>query len=183
MPAIGGRLVGERHERFSRLLDPAVLAKHKLLENGGELWFSLMLEQPNVRFALQGGDTSIGFGCDESKRPLFATFNDKEAGENNNPWSRSMDLRFKDIAPHMIVGRFTWGKDAQDPDKLEVFRVFDAPIYGPMLLENPVCVLEQTLDQKVLNEISLSVDSGKVVDEIRLGPTLSSVMIGTKPLQ
>lgn len=183
LPALGGRLLGERHERFSRLLDPAVLSKHNLLDDGGELWFSIMLEQPNVSFALQGGGTSIGFGSDESKRTLFAILNGKEAGESNNPWSRSLDLRFKNTAPHMIVGRFTWGKGAEDLDKLEIFRVFDAPIYGPMLLEKPICVLEQTLDQKVLNEISLSVDSGKVVDEIRLGSTLSSVMIGTKPLK
>ena len=183
LPAIGGRLYGQRHERFSRPLDPEVLARHKLLDDGGELWFSIMLEKPRLSLALRGGGTSIGFGGDDAKGRLFATLNDQEAGESNNPWSRSASLRFKDTAPHMIVGHFTWGKEAKDPDKLEIHRVYDAPVFGPMLLENPVCVLEQPIDQKALNELSLSADSDQVVDEIRLGPTLSSVMVGTKPLK
>jgi hypothetical protein len=37
--------------------------------------------------------------------------------------------------------------------------------------------------EMLINSIVLYVDSGKVLDEIRIGPTLNSVMVGTKPLR
>ncbi|PXA04411.1 hypothetical protein DDZ13_07725 [Coraliomargarita sinensis] len=184
LPASGGHMVGHRHRSATRKLDPQVLAKHKLLDDGGELWFSLMMVRPEVSFALSGADTSIGFSGDARKRTIFATFNGERTGENRNPWSRSQDLRFSKTAPHMIVGHFTWGKSGADPDKMEIHRVYDAPIYGPMLLETPVCVVEEAFDQSALDTLYLFVDgvTAETADEIRIGPTLSSVMVGTVPL-
>ena len=83
--------------------------------------------------------------------------------------------------PCMIVGRCTWGKTDKDVDRLEIFRVFDAPEFGPMLVKNPVAVLEQTVPQK--NITGIIIGSEQVVDEIRIGTTLHSVMVGTKPLK
>lgn len=182
LPAAGGRLAGNRHSHVTRPLDPKVLSKHKLLDDGGELWFSVMIEKPVMTFELQGPDLGVGFRVEQSGQKIHASFNDEIAGESNNPWSHDAQLRFDKTGPHMIVGHFTWGKTAADPDKLEIHRVYNAPIFGPMLLENPVCVLEQPIDQQKLNTLKLYADSDRAVDEVRIGTTLNSVMVGTKPL-
>ena len=45
----------------------------------------------------------------------------------------------------MIIGHCTWGKTDGDHDKLEIYRVFSAPGIGPMVLEEPVCVMEEVI--------------------------------------
>lgn len=183
LPSSGGRLVGQRHTTLSRLLDTKVLSAHKLLENGGELWFSVFIDQPNLNFELKGPDIGLGFAVSGQKNTIFATFNGKEAGTSRNPYSRSTGLRFPKTQASMIVGKCVWGKSDSDPDTLTIHRVYDAPGFGPLFLENPACVLEQAIPQQTLNSISLYVDSDKVIDEIRIGPTLNSVMMGTEPLR
>jgi hypothetical protein len=183
LPSSGGRLAGERHTTLSRLLDTKVLSAHKLLENGGELWFSMFIDQPNLNFELRGPDTGLGFAISGSKNTIHATHNGKEAGESRNPYSRSTHLRFPKTQASMIVGKCVWGKSDSDPDTLTIHRVYDSPGFGPLFLENPVSVLEQVIPQQTINSIYLNIDSGKMLDEIRIGPTLNSVMMGTEPLR
>lgn len=83
----------------------------------------------------------------------------------------------------MIVGRCVWGKTEKDSDTLTIHRVFDAPGFVPMFLEKPVCTMEEIIAQQTLNAIGLYIYSDKVLDEIRIGPTLNSVMVRTKPLR
>ena len=52
-----------------------------------------------------------------------------------------------------------------------------------MLIEKPAAVLEDLIDQQTINLIDLNIDSGKMLDEIRICPTLNSVMMGTQPLR
>lgn len=181
LPSSGGRLTGQRHATLTRALDPKALTAHKLLDNGGELWFSVFVEKPNLTFELRGPDFGLGFGTTSHKYRIYATSKGEEAGTARNAYTRSGQLRFPDGKASMIVGRFVWGKTDADPDKLTIHRVYDAPGFGPLFLENPVCVLEQTVDQKTMNSIFLGLDSNIMADEIRIGPSLSSVMVGTEP--
>jgi hypothetical protein len=80
----------------------------------------------------------------------------------------------------MVIGHCIWGKTAQEPDTLELYRVFDAPRFGPMLIEKPAAVATGRVAQKRLNRLCYYGE--QAIDEIRIGPTLHSVMIGTKPL-
>jgi alpha-tubulin suppressor-like RCC1 family protein len=105
------------------------------------------------------------------------------AGTDRNPYTRSAQLRFPETKASMIVGRCVWGKTEKDSDTLTIHRVFDAPGFVPMFLEKPVCTMEEIIAQQTLNAIGLYIYSDKVLDEIRIGPTLNSVMVRTKPLR
>ena len=67
LPATGGHMAKmERLRRPVRALDPDVLARHKLLDNGQELWFSFFMvpsKGANDRsgFELFGEGISLGF--------------------------------------------------------------------------------------------------------------------------
>ena len=65
--------------------------------------------------------------------------------------------------------------------KLEIFLVFDAPEIGPVFIKNPISVFEQAMPQKDITSIGLGCN--QAADEIRIGTTLHSVMVGTRPLK
>jgi len=183
LPSTGGKLTkGERHRDCVRYLDRKVLAAHKLLDNGRELWFSIFVQAPGgqgrLSFGLRGPGADLGFKI--QGYGIFATHNGETAGTARNPWSRSAKLRFAQDKPNMIIGRCVWGKTDADPDTLEIYRVFDAPEFGPLVLKDPVCVLTEVSPQEKVGTVYLH--SEVAVDEIRIGPTLHSVMAGTKPL-
>jgi len=88
---------------------------------------------------------------------------------------------FSEKTPHMIIGRCIWGKTDKDTDTLEIYRVFDAPGIGPIVLEKPVCVMKDVVPQAVIRSVYMQ-DTTSALDEIRIGPTRHSVLLGTKPL-
>ena len=184
IPSTGGRLTGQSHTSMSRYLDRDILDAHKLLDPGQELWFSIFAQGPGgqgrLRFSLKGGSTELGFRIDGYS--IHASHQGEPAGTSRNPWSRSAPLRFEEEAPNMIIGHCAWGKTDGDPDTLKIFRVFIAPGYGPMVLKNPACVLEEVIPQEKLNSVFLEFGADNAVDEIRIGPSLNSVFLGTKPM-
>ncbi|MBT3199954.1 MAG: hypothetical protein HN350_08550 [Phycisphaerales bacterium] len=111
----------------------------------------------------------------------MTTKDGKKAGTSRVGWSRTSHVMFAENAPHMIIGRCVWGKTDKDPDTLEIYRVFDAPGIGPLLLEKPVCVMKDIIPQAKLSYVYMR-DTTVALDEIRIGTTLHSVMMGTKPL-
>lgn len=187
LPSTGGKAIkGKGWWPLSRPLDPNILSAHKLLDNGRQLWFSVVVGGQKGRqkffFNLNDGNkdgTAVGFGFDGPD--IFATKEGEKAGTSRVGWSRTKHVMFPENAPSMIIGRCQWGKTDKDPDILEIYRVFDAPEFGPMVLEKPVCVVEDIVSQAKINTVSLT-DLAGGVDEIRVGPTLHSVMVGTKPL-
>ena len=184
LPSTGGRLTGQGHTSLSRSFDHNVLAAHKLLDPGKELWFSVFVQGPGgqgrMQFGFKGGDVDLGFKI--QGYGIYAHKDGEPAGEARNPWSRSAQLRFFEKKPNMIVGRFAWGKTDLDLDKLEIYRVFVAPEFGPMVLEKPACVLEDVIPQEKISSVYLDMGSEQTADEIRIGSTQHSVMLGTKPL-
>ena len=74
-----------------------------------------------------------------------------------------------------------WGKTDEDLDTVEIYRVFEAPGMGPMVLEKPVGVMQEMIPQADLHSFYMT-DTTEALDEIRIGKTLHSVLLGTKPL-
>ena len=182
LPSTGGRLTGGKHTSCSRALEPKILAAHNLLGHGQELWLSIFVEGPDLKMELRGPELGLGFWINGHKYTIDATLNGEKAGTSRNPWSRSAKLRFSEKTPDMIIMRCVWGKTEKDPDTLEIYRVFDAPGFGPLVLKKPACVLQEIIPQEKINTVSMGFSQNRAVDEIRIGPTLHSVMVGTKPL-
>ncbi len=180
MPATGGKLKGGRHRSCSRTIDPSLIDSHGLLQPGGELWFSVYVDGP-AKFGLKGDQTALGFLIE--KYDIFAALNGQKAGTARNPWSRTASLRFPDQEPQMIIGHCVWGMTDKDPDTLKIYRVYNAPVFGPMLLDESVCVLQEAIPQQVIDSLYIELDDPRAIDEIRIGSTLPSVMLGTKPLR
>ena len=181
--ALGGRLTGGQHTSVSRLLDTNSLASKGLYDNGGELWFSIFADGVGMTFELKNPNIGIGFKTHGHKMTIDAILNGEKTGSSRNPWSRSANLRFPEGEPTMIVGRCVWGQSDDEKDRMEIYRTFNAPVFGPLLVEEPVCVLEEVIDQKSINAIRLEMGDKRAVDEIRIGPSLHSVLMGTKPLR
>ena len=184
LPSTGGRLTGQGHTTLGRSFDRDVLAAHKLLDPGEELWFSLFVQgvggHGRSQFGFKGSGVDLGFKI--QGYGIYAHKDGEPVGEARNPWSRSAPLRFFEKKPNMIVGRFVWGKTDSDLDKLEIYRVFVAPEFGPMVLEKPACVLEDVIPQEKISSLYLDMGNELTADEIRIGSTQHSVMLGTKPL-
>ena len=183
LPSTGGKFIrGASHRHCLRGLDAKALSAHHMLEPGRELWFSLFVQggRGRLSFGLQGPGEDADLGFQINGYEIHATLGGEASGSARNPWSRHAKLRFSEDGPDMIIGCCTWGKTETDPDTLEIYRVFDAPEFGPLILEKPAAVAEGTIPQETIRNLYLH--AGSMVDEIRLGPTLHSVMLGTCPL-
>lgn len=183
MPHSGGRLIGQMHRDASRMLDRKAMDDHKLLNPGGELWFSIFMEKPEVTMELAGPDLSIGFGNESRSGKMFIKLNGKEAGESRNTWGGKVANMYESSGPDMVVGHCVWGETDQDPDLIEIHRVYDSPLYGPILIEKPVAVLKEAIDQQSIHKLRVHLRSEGGLDELRIGSSLNSVMLGTKPLK
>lgn len=182
LPSRDGRLTGGSHTTASRLLDTKLLAKHGLLKPGGELWFSAFIDGP-AKFYFTAPDTEFGFEVtSHHQRQVRTMLNGEHFGEVHQAWSRSAALRFPDNEPQMIVGRCVWGKTDDEPDTLTIYRVFNAPVFGPMLIDKPAAVMQEAIAQETLNAILVNLAENRAIDEIRIGTSPASVMQGTKPL-
>ena len=84
----------------------------------------------------------------------------------------------------MVVGRCVWGRTDADPDTLEVYRVFNAPGYDIVFPRKPVSVVKGIIPQELIKAIVINQGGFDApLDELRVGPTRHSVMVGTKPLK
>lgn len=183
LPSTGGKLTGGKHTSCSRPIDTKLFAKHGLLKPGGELWLSVFVDGIGVNLGLGGPKGHLGFNIKaDHQRRICASLNGKIVGEERNAWSRSAKLRFPDDEAQMIICRYVWGKTDEDADTLEIYRVFDAPGFGPLVLKEPAATYKGMISQETFNSVSMNMDGHRAVDEIRIGTTLHSVMAGTKPL-
>ena len=188
LPSTGGRFVkGQGHTRCSRRLDRSLLKKHNMLEPGGEMWFSFFFSECKNQYVDFSAREKTSFGVyvreKNASSGVYATINREFDEElNRNSWSRSAGLRFPE-GPNMVVGRCIWGKTDEEPDTVEVYRVYDAPGYGVVIPDKPVGVTKGSIPQEMIN--ALVIEQGgfeSPLDEFRVGPTRHSVMVGTKPM-
>jgi hypothetical protein len=188
IPSTGGRFVkGQNHTSCSRELDRPLLEKSGMLKPGGEMWFSFFFSgmmNRTVTFSA-GEETSFGVFIREgsARSGVYAIINgESDEDANRNVWSRSASLRFPE-GPNMVVVRCVWGKTDEDPDTVEVYRVFNAPGYNVVFPKKPVSAAKGAIPQALIKAIVINQGGFEApLDELRVGPTRHSVMLGTRPL-
>jgi hypothetical protein len=189
-PSAGGQFIGERMQNASIGISPDVLSKCKLLENGNEMWFSVVLGKAiDIQtFSIHGDSNDVGFVINKnvtavinfSRTTGYFPTRVNEFAERSEITMRGSMKGWNPKGPNLVVGRCIWGKTDEDKDTVEIYRVLDLPDYGPLFVSSPVSVYKDQVNQKKLNTITLG--SGTVWDEIRIGPTLNSVLLGAQPL-
>jgi hypothetical protein len=80
------------------------------------------------------------------------------------------------------VGRCVWGKSKNVDDVVEIYRLIDIPNQDPILLKKPVSVMNGRIDQEKLDTMYFNYNGNLKLDELRMGPTYESVLLGTVPL-
>jgi hypothetical protein len=196
LPSSGGKLQSSRTQFSSIAIDRAVMTQHRLLENGSELWFSVVLgNKIDINaFSLTGEDASVGFVMNshflvaaanldrvQGHFPVAVGNHYREVAEvNHRQKMGGKDIDWSESGPNMIIGRCIWGNTDADKDTIEIYRVVDVPDYGPLVITQPISVTRDQVAQQRINTIKIN--SGTVWDEVRIGPTLNSVLLGTIPL-
>lgn len=149
-------------------------------EGNGTTWILKDGEQLGsaIGFTLANHEAQIG------GRVQATLFQDESQriGANSMPniygsWDGAPTL-IPDKTHALIVGRISWGKDANQPDRIEIF----GPMSDLELPEKPVSVLEVNVDPSTFDTISFDKNGDVQLDEIRFGPSYESVLAGTKPL-
>lgn len=198
LPSVGSGMVivgrGRGRATVIRAVDTEALKRDGILGNGRELWLSAMvaphkdLQRLNTALAigLQGGAddsrTSVGFAI-KTQCLIWATINgDDGKSDMGVEHFKYADALWPREQPAMVVVRCRWGKTDQEPDTVEVYRVVDLPMLGPKLVEKPIATNSGVIDQSKLNTLYISAPgygAGFYFDEIRVGPSYHSVLLGT----
>jgi len=191
LPSTGGRTKlhggGHRPIAYCRL-DRAAFLRDGLLADGKELWFSVVV---GLGEKLNRTNGSLGFGLKSSdeervanvgfkvvRASLNACINDEVAdGRMANQFVTEITMPAE--KPHMVLGHCVWGASDRVPDVVEIYRVLDIAGRGPVLLKQPVSVLSAVVDQKRLDTLYFEYWGDFCLDEIRVGATYHSVLVGT----
>lgn len=156
------------------------LANNGFHEGNATTWILKDGEQlgSGVGFTLANHGAHIGGRVQAS---LFQDESQRE-GSNTMPnihgsWDGASTL-IPDKGQALVVGRFIWGMDASQPDRIEIF----GPMSDLELPNKPVSVLEVKVDQSSFDTLSFDKGGDVQIDEIRFGPSYESVLAGTRPL-
>lgn len=193
LPAVGSSALtgwGRRGATATRSLDTAAMKKDGLLANGRELWFSMRVTlgpayngiNHSCALRLIDGsgktETSVGLAMRRGAK-TFATINGTSGARHSG--GRSGKLFPKDRS-HLLMGRCQWGATDAEPDTVSIFRVIDLPRRGPTRVEEPVATHTGVADQARLDTLDIFINGAYLLDEIRIGPSYYSVLLGTVPM-
>lgn len=171
-----------------RPLDPSALAANGLLKDGAELWLCFQIQYPNdgdrrgldLVLANNGYDETTGLIKNNGAQPgqgvgvnigmgtKAAVYESVAPAENE--FGNGNGLNQGDTG--IIVAKMKWGKD------LDVVEVYIPR--ADMTLPKPISTLHTKVDQATFD--TMIIRGSVLIDEIRLGPTLESVFLGTVPL-
>lgn len=188
-PSVGQKIQSGANGRARMMcaVDLKAFERDGLLEDGEELWFSFYL---GMLKANQGhGFLNLGLmsrnevdeasvGMRLQRGNLYSIINDQQ-GETR--MHGNIDIKFPVHAPHLIVGKVSWSADPEGDDTVEIYRVLNIEKLGPVKLEEPVSTQRGKVDQSRLNTLYFNYKDKFLLDEIRVGPTYKSVLLGTKP--
>ncbi len=172
----------------TRPLDPLALAANGLLKDDAELWLCFQVQYPNdgERKSLdvvlannsrdeitglikndsaqlgQGVGVNIGMG---TKATLYESVApaENEFGNGNG---------LKQGETGIIVAKMKWGED------LDIVEVYIPQ--ADMTLTKPISTLHTKVEQSTFD--TMIIGGSVLLDEIRMGPTLESVLLGTVPM-
>jgi len=187
VPAKGGAM-GEGRGG-SRPLSPSALAANGLLRDGAELWFSFQLHYPKNggrrelaiglanngidektgEFMSEAGQLFQGVGLSLARGTQAVLFESVPSPDEDfgNP------IGLNDGEGRIVIVKMKWGKAM---DVVEVY------LPGTdMTLPKPISTLCTTVDQSTFDTLILRY-SAVIIDELRMGPTLESVLLGSVPM-
>jgi hypothetical protein len=193
LPSTGNMIYpinGHNRPVATRKIDPEVLRRDKLLEAGGELWFSFAMSltkedmdraNSGIQFGLQAGDDAerASVGVQLSRNMFKAVINGEMGGSRMNQYAGTTILPA--LVPHVLVGRCLWGKTDIDMDTVDIYRVVDVPGREPVMLKDPVSTFTGIVPQQELDTLYFKTKTTYSMDECRVGPTFESVLLGTMP--
>ena len=81
--------------------------------------------------------------------------------------------------PLLFVGHCIWGAGPDKPDTVEIYRVIEDHRKQLVRLKKPVSTCSAVVDQEKLNTLYITYRGGFLLDEIRVGPTYESAILGT----
>jgi hypothetical protein len=171
-----------------RPLDPSGLAANGLLKDGAELWLCLQVQYSNnadrkvldMILANNGYDELTGLIKNDSTRlgqgvgvnigmgTKAVLYESVPPAENEFGNGNGIKLGEAGI----IVAKIKWGKD------LDVMEVYIPQ--ADMTLPKPISTLHTKVDQSTFD--TMIIRGSVILDEIRMGPTLESVLLGTVPM-
>ena len=188
-PGDFARFIGDRS------ILPESLSTSGLLDHGSVLWFSAMVglgasvNQGNAkldfalatapfglgnpdRFIQTVGPTAgagVGFTLNEGipRAAVMRSTGIPLVGANSTP-------QFDENQNGLIVGKITWGATGLDDDTIELFQ----PSLDLTVLGAPFSTRTTTVDQSKFDTLTMRRNSRPVIDEIRFGRSLSSVLVG-----
>lgn len=190
MPSTGGKLSSMGGSNTAtRPIDLSAIARDGLLKDGGGLWFSAVMgrhEKINFR------NSSLSFGLRDGANPkgadvgLFWSTMSIHAAINGEQGRSAVEgpgwqVVFSANTPLLFVGHCVWGTGADKPDKVTLYRVFEDHKGQLVRLKNPVSTCSAVVDQSKLNMLYIFYSGGLILDEVRVGPTYESVVLGTVP--
>jgi hypothetical protein len=191
LPSTGNMIYpvnGHNRPVASRKIDPAVLERDHLLDNGGELWFSFAMSltkekmdraNSGIQFGLQAGDDAerASVGAQLTRNMMNPVINGQMGGSRMNQYKGETIMPA--LVPHVFVGHCVWGASDIDMDVVEIYRVVDVPGRGPVFLEEPVATYAGIVPQQELDTLYFKTKDSYSMDEFRVGSTLQSVLLGT----
>ena len=81
--------------------------------------------------------------------------------------------------PALYVGHCTWAASDEGEDVIGIYRVADIDGIGPVKLNKPVSVVSGRINQESLDTLYFQYNEKFIMDELRVGPTYESVLLGT----
>ncbi len=193
LPVTGSKLQspgwGRQPQAFCAV-DKAALSRDGVLANGRELWFSIVIganeginrTNGSLDFGLKdsSGNTNTVVGMRLARSAVHAAAG-VQIGDTRMG-TRSGNVTMPVGQPALYVGRCAWGATDDDEDTVEVYRVADVPGIGPVMLKSPVSAVTGTVRQQDLDTLYFGYNEKFIIDELRVGPTYESVLLGTVAL-
>lgn len=179
------RLSGGRLCTIRAPIDREAFDRDGLLKDGGVMWMSFYTELRKINGYNSGYELGLESKEDPKKNSIgssfgrrsFRGFMNGEKGETfikNGPGFAVIPQ----FVPELVVVKIIWGKTPEDKDTVEVYRVINVKKLGPTLLEKPVAIQKGIVDQSKLDTFFYRGGGDLPIDEIRIGPTYESVLLG-----
>ncbi len=194
LPVSGNRvkIVGMNSPGASRPISTSALASRGLLDNGATLWFSVLMggyggwdasgnlielalannSFPNgTNIPNDGSIPGSGLGVRLQNKGVYAAQFAATGAPLTGAYDNTVTGGIVNDNQRLVVGKITWGAAN---DSIE--------IYLPeqdMILPAPTSVLAANVDQSTFDTLTFSRGSNVLLDEIRFGATLQSVIQGT----
>ena len=177
----------------SRSISTSALAARGLLDNGATLWFSVVMggyggwdpagnlidlalannAMPyNGNVPDNGSIPGAGLGVRLQYTGVYAAQYGPVGAPLTGAYDNTVNGGILNDAPRLVVGKITWGATA---DTIEIY----LPGSDMVLPSKPSSVLTANVDQSTFNTLTFSRGSNVLLDEIRFGATLQSVLQGT----